>query len=242
MDPIGFAVFGAIAVALAAIAVTSMRRERKIQAGFTELAARRAMTYRYSPGQGRTAPKSEFLDPRHGLTVTVTRKMRKGSGDNSSETAGSTMAMLPDPRLPGGLAVYAPKAPAGLGAAATKMMGLFDNSIARTLLSRWLGDEIGQHLGTLQDFPPPAGTSLTIMANSDPNLFFDATKIARAIEHAPRGRDQHTSTMVMLSETGMKLRVGRDLTDAADIDALIAVALKLQADLTGPQAQPRSSN
>lgn len=227
---ISLLVFGAIALAMGAMVWASMKRERRLQAGYAALAARRALTFRFSPGRGRTAPKLEFLDPTTHLVVTITRAVRKSNNSGSSETLGSSVADLPEPRLQGGIAVYAPKLP-GVAGAASKLMGMFDNSLSRRMLSKFLGDDIGPHIGTLTDFPAPEGVDLMIMANSDPALFFDVRPIARAIESAPRGRTQHSATMVMLTETGLKLRVGRDLNEPADIEALIDTALTLQAAL-----------
>ncbi len=226
-------VFGAIFLIGGAIVWSSARRERRFQAGYAALAARRNLTFRFSPSHGNTAPRVEFLDPGKGLSVTIIRSMQKsGTNNTTSETMGSSVARLPDPRMQGGIAVYAPKL-AGVADAASKVLGLFDNSIARRFLSWALGDDVGPHIGTLVDFPAPEGVELMIMANSDPALFFDPRPIARAIAAAPQGRTKHSATMVLLTETGLSLRVGRELNEPADIEALIDTVLALQAELRG---------
>ncbi len=207
------------------------KTQTRRRAEYLALAELHGLEHALIPSRNRKPAEIRFTGGASGLSLVVTRPMTRKSGSSTTTVAGHTMLRLPDPRLDGGLALYTPELTEGLASAASKLMGIFDNSIARMILSKLVGDEIGAHLGELHEQPVPAGVGLTIMATVDPNPQFDASAIERAIRAAPAGRNAEAKTMVMINSAGLQIRVARALTEASDLERLIEVGHTLQADL-----------
>ena len=222
-----------IVLALIAVAVLiwqAQQREKRRRAAYEALAARRGLTYTLRPGRGGPTVIT-FADPAQGLTLTVARSYSKTANGKSRTTPGHTNVQMADPRLSGGIALYSPELPAGVADAASKVMGLFDNSLSKLVLGKLLGDDIGAYLGELHDHPAPDGVALTIMASTDPNLLFDARAIERALSAIPAARNSERKNMVLITETGLQLRSGRDLRESAEIEQFLDIAQTLQRDL-----------
>lgn len=203
------------------------KTEQRRQADYRAFAQRRGLSFEFRPARHRQPAELRFAQTDGGASLIVTRSHSKKSGNSTTRVAGHSVVRLPDPRMPGGMAVYAPPMAKGLAASASVLLGALDNGLARMILGKLLGDEIGAHLGQLRDFPAPSGTDLTILASVDPTPMFDSTAIATAIDAAPTGRNAEGKTMVLLTETGLQLRVARDLNEAPEIEALLDAALTL---------------
>ena len=100
-------------------------------------------------------------------------------------------------------------------------------------IGRMLGEEFGDHLGQLTEQPVPAGLPLSILATVDPGPFIDAAPIARAL--AASGDEK---AMVMVGTQGTRLRLGRAMNEATDIERLFDTALTLQSELGAAAPRP----
>lgn len=218
-----------------AVMVLSYRTEKRRQADYAALAERRGLRFEFRRHQGRSPAELRFAAP-DGVSLVVTRKLSRKSGSSTTTTGGHSLFRANDPRLPGGMAVYAPQMPAGVASAAASLMGMFDNSLAKMILGKLLGDEIGAYLGQMDEVAPPQGVALTILATANPNAQFDAGAIAHAIEAAPRSRNSEARTMVLLGESGMQLRVGQALNEATEIEQLLDAGLALRTALLSQRA------
>ncbi|MCL4675075.1 MAG: hypothetical protein KJZ59_03380, partial [Pararhodobacter sp.] len=158
----------------------------------------------------------------NGLAIDITRPQSRKSGS-------TTRISLPDPRFAGGLAVFSGQQDPAAAAAASQLLGIFDNDLSRNLLTRMLGAEFGAHLGQLQAIDAPPGVGLTIMATADPSLQFDTAAIAAALADMPRKRE--TQPMILLGDEGLKLRLAKDVTDPETLSQVVDTLLALQARL-----------
>jgi len=210
----------------AALIISAHRTEKRLRAEYVALAERRGWAHEFQPSRGGQPSAVHFTDPASGASLVVTRKITRKSGSGSTTKGGSTVASLREPRLQGGLAVYTPPLDPKLAQAASSMLGVFDNSVARFFIGRMLGEEFGDHLGQLTEQPVPAGLPLSILATVDPGPFIDAAPIARAL--AASGDEK---AMVMVGTQGTRLRLGRAMNEAADIERLFDTALTLQSEL-----------
>lgn len=218
-----------------AVMVLSHRTEKRRQADYAALALRRGLRFEFRRAMGRSPAELRFATA-DGAGLVVTRKRSRKSGSTTTSSGGHSQFHADDPRLPGGLAVYAPAMPAGVAAAAASVMGILDNALAKRVLGPLLGDEIAAHLGQLQEFPAPQGVALTILATHEPTAQFDAATIARAIDQAPRGHGAEARTMVLLGENGLQLRIGWALNEVVDIEQLLDTGLALRAALRDQRA------
>jgi hypothetical protein len=231
-------IVGAIVIFGGALAlfIAAHRTEKRRRAAYLALAEQRGWDYEFVRTRGNQPSELRFSDPASGIRLVVTRKLTRKSGSSTTTKGGATVASLREPRLQGGLAVYTPPMDADLAKAASTMLGIFDNSVARFVIGKLLGEEFGEHVGQLVEQPVPAGVAVSILATVDPASFIDAAPIARALKEA-----DDEKAMAMVSETGTRLRLGRALNEAADIEQFFDTALTLDRALRGGPAQRLSS-
>lgn len=235
---VAFLVVVVLVGGMLALILVSHRTEKRRRAEYVALAERRGWEHVFERSRGNRPAELHFLDPAGGIELVVTRKLTRKSGSGSTTKGGSTVASLREPRLQGGLAVYTPPLDPKLAQAASSMLGVFDNSVARFFIGRLLGEDIGDHLGQLVEQPVPQGLPLSILATIDPAPFIEAAPIARALKAS--GDEK---AMVMVSTQGTRLRLGRPLNEAADIERLFDTAQALAAGLGGaPPTPQRLSN
>lgn len=220
-----------VAGLFAAIVWQAAKTEKRRRAGYAELATRRDLTHEFHPGRGRAPTEFRFIDPQTGLVLTVTRKRTTRNGSTTTSRGGSSVVTLPDPRFAGGLAVYTPPMGRGVADAASGLMGAFDTPFAKALIGKILGDDIGAHLGQLRSHPAPDGVVLTIMASVDPDPFFDTKAIQKALYASPFADRDERKAMVIVSETGVQLRVPKDLNEPDQIESLLDTATALQSTM-----------
>lgn len=230
-DALPVLVFIAVVMAIIAVLIwRSHQLETRRRAAYQAFADQRGLTYTLSKTRGGPTIVT-FADNARGLTLTVTRAYSKSSNGKSRTTPGNTKIQMADPRLPGGIALYTPEMAAGVADAASKVMGIFDNSLSKMVLGKLLGDDIGAYLGELHDHPAPAGVALTIMATVNPNPMFDAAAIERALSAIPAARNAERKSMILLTENGLQIRSGRDLREVAEIERFLDLAQTLQTEL-----------
>ncbi|WP_127108681.1 hypothetical protein [Pararhodobacter zhoushanensis] len=220
----------AVMIGVGVLIWRSQQIEKRRRAEYQAFADRRGLAYALSKARGGPTI-IQFTDRARGLTLTVTRAYSKSSNGKSRTTPGNTKIQLADPRLPGGIALYAPEMAAGVATAASKVMGIFDNSLSKMLLGKLLGDDIGAYLGEMHDHPAPEGIALTIMATVNPNPLFDARLIEHALSEIPTARNAERKSMVLITESGLQIRAGRDFREVAEIERFLDIAQTLQAGL-----------
>ena len=225
---LGLAAMFAAAIALI---IATRRAEARRRAAYQALAERRAWGYEFRRSQGSRPAELQFTDPARGIRLVITRRLSRKSGSTTTTRGGYTVVELKEPRLYGGLALYVPPTEAELIKAASSVLGIFDNGIGKFLIGRLAGEDIGDHVGQLVAQPVPEGVPVSIMATVDPAPFIDAAAVARALAEAPGDKP-----MVLVSETGTRLRSGRALYPPAEIEQLFDVALALDAALNGTRA------
>ncbi|MCW1933421.1 hypothetical protein [Pararhodobacter zhoushanensis] len=220
----------AVMVGVGVLIWRSQQIEKRRRAAYQVFADQRGLTYTQSKARGGPTVFT-FADGARGLTLTVTRSYSKSSNGKSRSSPGHTKIQMADPRLPGGIALYTPEMAAGVADAASKVMGIFDNSLSKMLLGKLLGDDIGAYLGEMHDQPAPEGVALTIMATVNPNPLFDARLIEHALSEIPAARNAERKTMVLITENGLQIRAGRDFREVAEIERFLDIAQTLQAAL-----------
>lgn len=220
----------AVMVCVGVLIWRSQQIEKRRRAEYQAFADQRGLTYTLSKARGGPTVFT-FADGSRGLILTVTRSYSKSSNGKSRSSPGKTKIQLADPRLTGGIALYAPEMAAGVATAASKVMGIFDNSLSKMLLGKLLGDDIGAYLGEMHDHPAPEGVALTIMATVNPNPLFDARLIEHALSEIPTARNAERKSMVLITESGLQIRAGRDFREVAEIERFLDIAQTLQAGL-----------
>lgn len=221
--------------AVVALIVAQRRAEARRRAAYQALAQRRGWDHAFQRARGGRPAELHFTDAARGIALVVTRRLSRKSGSVTTTKGGTTVVSLRRPRLAGALALYVPPSERDLLAAAGSVLGIFDNALGRMLVGRLAGEEIGDHLGQLTAQPVPAGLALGILASVDPAPFIDATPMAQALAAAPSPK-----AMILVSETGTRLRLGRALYEAAEIERLFDAALALDAALNGASQRPSS--
>jgi hypothetical protein len=219
----------AVAVVLLALVVQTIRRERRIRADLQAFARERGLRF---DGQGRSGgdpARFTLSGDETGLVIDIIRSQSRKSGGTTRSVPGSTRISLPDPRFAGGLAVYSAHHDPATAAAASQLLGIFDNDLSRSLLSRVIGAEYGTHLGQLQAFDAPPGLAVTILATADPAQQFDTAAIAEALATIPHHRK--AEPMILLGETGLKLRLAQDITDTETLAGILDTFTALQSRL-----------
>ncbi|MCB1391392.1 MAG: hypothetical protein KDK12_19955 [Rhodobacteraceae bacterium] len=229
-------ILAALVLSAVAFLVVSLRTERKRRAGYLAMAERRAWDYEFVRARGNRPAEVRFADPVSGIALVVTRRLSRKSGSTTTTRGGATVAHLREPRLAGGLAVYTPPLDKDLASAATTMLGILDNSVGRFLVGRLLGEEFSQHVGQLVEQPVPAGADVSILASVDPRPVVDARAMARALSVFPGDK-----AMAMVSDEGIRLRIGRALAEPEEIERLFDTALALGRDLREGSPQRLSS-
>lgn len=217
-----------------ALIIWSVRAERARQAAMAALASAQGWRYEHEQLGAKRASRFSFTPENtpesadDDWRLQVTR--RRSGGKRRASHPGSSEFRAPTPSLPGGLVVVMPEMGKGLAGAASSMMGLFDNRIGRALVSKALGPEIGEHLGQLQDFAPPEGARVMVLASADPSLWFDIAAIAEAIHswHPRKGADR-SAPMVIIDGSGLKMRVNYEIGDAELIEAFVALGQRVQS-------------
>jgi len=223
-------------IVLAGIAVLFLvmvlQRPRKAQArsrlheACRDLALRRGLSFELTGKNTGPRQHFRFVSADTGLSLTV-----MPSGESARRESGTTVMHLQTPTLDGGLAIYSSQLHPDMAKAIATFSGFLDNPLARRALGKVLGDDLAGNLGTLQSFPAPGGVELSVLADADPHGQFDPHAIARAIEDGPRCNRGQPRMMIVLSRTGMDLRVALALTKTEEIDRLLDQGLALQADL-----------
>ncbi|WP_370225005.1 hypothetical protein [Pararhodobacter marinus] len=223
---ITFVGLGAMFVFMGVLIARSVRRDREIRAGFRAYAEAQGLTHDYRKVRGKGA-EAAFADPQQGMTLIVQRRHAKQSGNSRSRSGGSAVVQFDDPRLPGGIVIYTREMQEGLAQAASTFAGLLDNKIGKRLVGRLLGDDIGAHLGEVDEQPVPPGLDLTILASVDPAPWFDAAAAERALVPFSEGEQP----MVMITGNGLQLRLAREVTEPEALDRLIDTARRLKAEI-----------
>ena len=225
-----------IAVVLGGLVSTlyfAHRKEQNRRAAYVALAERRGLIHAMRTSMSRPTEVS-FEDPESDLTITVTRRRAKQDRKSRSIQGGTTELRMGDPRLQGGLVLYAPAMHKKFDGVANALLGAFDNKVAKYLIGRMFGDEIGAYLGQMTEQPVPEGVALTILGNVDPDPIFDPVAAKRVLDTAPRGGGADRSTMILVTEAGTRLRLGRDLLEAAEIEQLLDAGILLRETLKRP--------
>ncbi|WP_323036604.1 hypothetical protein [Pararhodobacter sp.] len=231
-NALGLAIFIALAGILGGTAFVMVRRDRRAKAMLRRFALERGLEYTETGRHGSQAARSMLRDDDSGLQIVITQPLTRKSGSSTVTKGGSTQLSLPDPRLDGGLAIYSTRAASGVAAAASGLLGMFDNALSRRVLSHLIGDEIGAHLGALQAFEPQDGSMVTIMASVDPTRHFDTAAIAEAIHTLPKPRHRSgMAPMILIGNQGTKIRLGEPEMDPGRLATLIDTARTLQSQL-----------
>ncbi len=204
----------------------SIQRNKQIKAGYRAYAEAHGLNHDYRTIRGKGA-EALFEDPQQGMTLIVKRRYKKQSGNGRSRSGGSAVVQFDDPRMPGGIAIYAQEMREGMAQAASTFAGIFDNSIGKMLIGRILGDDIGEYLGEIDEQPVPPGLDLTILASVDPAPWFDAAAAERALSVFGKGEQP----LVMITENGLQLRLAREVTEPEALDTLIETARRLKAEI-----------
>ena len=250
----GIAILVGIVVVVGVIAFFIIRAERKLQAALQELAESRGWRYETfrDSGFGRRRARKRFTmtptDSSEGWTLEVTRRSSSNSGGRSRGKRGSRNTTTTDPgraefRAPapafqGGLAVFSTGMTAkamglGGGGTADSLMGMFDNKVGKAVMGHFLGADVGEHMGQLKSFPAPAGSKMTVMATADPSMFFDLAAIDEALASwKPAKGLFKASPMMIVSESGVRLMVGQQITDPESVAGLIDLGLSLRERAT----------
>jgi hypothetical protein len=212
------------------LVIRAIRREKALIAAFHAMAAENGLHFEARGRHNGRATELALRDD-HGLSVEIARPRQTRSGNTTRRTAGSTTIALADPRFDG-LAVYKTGAPEGIAEAAGALLGVFDNDLSRSVLSHFLGDAVGQHLGQLAEVPVPEGLDLTVMATADPSLRFVPATLAAFLGEAPWSTTPDKKALVLIGEDGLKLRLSHAVTAPQDvlraIDALRGLAAMLR--------------
>ncbi|MCA2010549.1 hypothetical protein LCM17_03555 [Cereibacter sphaeroides] len=219
-------VFGGLIAAL----VFAYRKEQARRAAYVALAERRGLSYEIRTSMSRPA-EVHFADKESDLTITVVRRKARKTSKGQSIQGGTTELRMGDPRLQGALILYAPAMPKKFDGVANALMGAFDNKVAKFLIGKMFGDEIGAYMGQMTEQPSPDGIALTILGNVDPDPMFDPAAAHRALETAPKGGGADRSTMILVTEAGTRIRMGRDLLEAEEIEKLLDAGLMLRSEL-----------
>jgi len=232
----------AVAIAFVAVFVVLIRSgakaEQRFKDALSEMAAARGWIVNHETfGKGR----GFVVTPADGgdWSLEVRRRQSSRSTGAGGRTTGSSSPgrsefRVPDPALPGGLAVFMPGSRDGaegaaFGEAASSIMGLFDNSFGRAMLGRLLGPDMGEHVGALQSFPSPPGSGLQVLATADPSLWFDLAAIGRTLAGwQPSGRMEAPPQMIV-GEAGLRIMVPRELSNAEAVAQMVDVGLALRA-------------
>lgn len=158
-----------------------------------------------------------------------------GGSRSRRRQPGSTDMTLSKPSWPG-QAIFIQRMPGGLegmvGNTGGGLAGFLQNSVVKTFLRRVVPSDILDSLPNLTTFEAPAGVELTILATDNPRDL-DLPAI-HAMVHGwrPVHRRDLPPPMVSLGRDGLRLRLGDELTEAEDIDALISAAETLSQTLS----------
>ena len=234
MDPISIALVAGTLAILAGVIYAVLRQkaaDKQRIADFGLWAQEHGLRFEHRPATRGAGVSYRFVRPEDGTSLTINRAFSRKSGNTTTSSPGSVVYRAHQPVFQGGMVLYAPQLHESMARAASTLLGLFDNSLARMLLKRFVDEDIAQHLGELRDFPPPDGVALSILATIDPAQIFDTNAAAAALDAAPKGRKAESTTMIVVSDSGLQLRVPREILDPAVFEPLLALGDRLAADL-----------
>lgn len=227
-------IYAGIGVFVIGIAVQSLRRRDRAAQLVRDLesyAEVRGFRVDQPGSQRRNTTQINMTDPMTGLALSI-RMEGPGAETGPGLKRGFTALLLPEVRLDGGLAVYLlPLLPSSAGVVSS-FSGALDNPVARRVLGKLVGPDIGDTIGRLREFPAPDGVDLSILADVDPSQRFDAAAIARALDGMPKDRKTtNPRSFITISGRGLELRTSYALASMAQIEAFLETGETLQAAL-----------
>jgi heme exporter protein CcmD len=235
MDPEAFFVFAAFGLFVSIFAwliIWSIRKDRAFRAALADLATANNWELRQEAQRRTSGAAFHFTprDPAEGWSVSFHRARPKGRSGSRGD--GSTLFTAPDPAFQGGLIVVTVEQHPSMGGALSQLAGVLDNAMGRAIMGTLLGDSVGRHVGQLQNFPAPEGSRLTVMATTDPALFFDLAPLSPLLHGwRPRKIGLKGAPVVTISDEGVVVRLGYMPDDAADIEKFIALGRAASAAL-----------
>ncbi|MCC5987163.1 MAG: hypothetical protein JJT95_05725 [Pararhodobacter sp.] len=240
---IGIAVIIGFVALFGAILFFSIRAERRLQAALRAMAEERGWEYQTSRtrGMGRRSATSGFTVTPNGAAADWRLEVKRRSSSGSSGRKGAIRTSNPgraefraaEPTFRGGLAMFTTGALGGAigigqGNMASSLMGMFDNKIGKTVLSHFMGADMGEHVGQLQSFPAPEGSGLTVMATADPSMFFDMEAIGEALRCWKPAKGSPGNPQLVVGEAGIRLFLSKQITDAETVASFIDLGLELR--------------
>ena len=234
MDP-SLLIFPAVALMIGAAAFQAWRKSARRIAAIAALAQRQGMSLRVGRGRLGGVTDMSMQAAGDGLTLVIRPGARKGGGPLPP---GGLVLSLPEPRLAGGLAVFAGRRVPGMDRALATLAGALDTPVTARLGAGVAGAVMGGQIGQLQDFPSREFPGLMILGTVDPALFFDLAGIERMLTGLPQGRRGDPPPLLMIGEGGLVLRLTPAITAPETLTRIIQSlrdgAVRLHGDRPAP--------
>jgi len=231
-DLFPFLIIGLFALTFGGIIWFGRKQEQQRIARLEALAANRG--WQLELGRDGRRKTATFTAPDRAWVLRLASGYSTGGSRSRRRHPGSTEMTLAAPTWPG-QAIFIQRMPGGLeglvGNTGGGLAGFLQNSVVKTFLRRVVPPEILDSLPNLTSFEAPPGVELTILATDDPR-HLDLPSI-HAFVHGwrPVHRRDLPPPMVSLGRDGLRIRLGDELTEAEDIDALIGAGRTLAQGL-----------
>ena len=237
MDP-SLLIYPAVALMIAAAALQARRKTARRIADLEALAHRQGMSLRVGRGRLGGVTDLTMQAPGDGLTVVLRPGARKGGG---TLPPGGLVLSLPEPRLAGGLAVFAGRQVPGMDRALATLAGALDTPVTARLGAGFAGAAMGGQIGQLQDFPARQFPGLMILGTVDPALFFDLAVVERMLTGLPPGRRGDPPPLLMIGEGGLVLRLTPAITAPETLTQILQSLRDGASRLQGERPAPRAT-